>query len=100
MAAPATHVAPRRLTALEVLKVQKGLRTLAEARAETEGPAVLGEIVYAAEEGALAKYPVPLAVNIALKKLREGTWSSPHRMPPDWHLRRALPVPCSAAGRI
>jgi hypothetical protein len=96
----AIRVGPRRLTALEVLKVEKGLRTLAEARAEAPAPGVLGEIVYAAEEGALAKYPVPLAVNIALKKLREGTWASPHRMPPDWHLRRALPVPCSAAGRI
>ncbi len=91
---------PRRLTALEVLKVDKGLRTLAQARAEAPHAGLLGEVVFAAEEGALAKYPVPLALNIALKKIREGTWSSPHRMPPDWGLRRALHVPCSAAGRI
>ena len=91
---------PRRLTALEVLKVEKGLRTLAEARAEAPPAGLLGEVVFAAEEGALAKYPVPLALNIALKKIRDGAWSSPHRMPPDWSLRRALPVPCSAAGRI
>jgi hypothetical protein len=91
---------PRRLTALEVLKVDKGLRTLAQARAEAPPAGLLGEVVFAAEEGALAKYPVPLALNIALKKIREGAWSSPHRMPPDWSLRRALPVPCSAAGRI
>jgi len=91
---------PRRLTALEVIKVEKGLRTLAEARAEPAPATLLGEVVFAAEEGALAKYPVPLAVNIALKKIREGAWSSPHRMPPDWSLRRALPVACSAAGRI
>ena len=91
---------PRRLTALEVLKADKGLRTLAQARAEIAPAGLLGEVVFAAEEGALAKYPVPLALNIALKKIREGSWSSPHRMPPDWSLRRALPVPCSAAGRI
>lgn len=91
---------PRRLTALEVLKVEKGLRTLAEARAEVPAVGLLGEVVFAAEEGALAKYPVPLALNIALKKIREGAWSSPHRMPPDWSLRRALPVPCSAAGQV
>lgn len=102
-AAAAVAVAPsgpRRLTALEVLKVEKGLRTLAEARMEQPSAGLLGEVVFAAEEGALAKYPVPLALNIALKKIREGAWSSPHRMPPDWSLRRALPVPCSAAVRI
>jgi hypothetical protein len=105
-AAPAAGTAatrycgPRRLTALEVIRVEKGLNTLAQARAEAPPAQLLGEVVFAAEEGALAKYPVPLALNIALKKIREGAWSSPHRMPPDWSLRRALPVPCSAAGRI
>jgi hypothetical protein len=101
-AAPATPRAagPRRLTALEVLRVEKGLRTLAEARSEAPPAGLLGEVVFAAEEGALTKYPVPLAVNIALKKIREGVWSSPHRMPPDWSLRRALPGPCSAAGQV
>jgi hypothetical protein len=99
LAAAPVPAAPRRLTALEVLKVEKGLRTLAAARAVETPCALLGEIVYAAEEGALAKFPVPLAVNIALKKVREGGWSSPHRMPPDWALRRALPGTCSAAGR-
>ena len=98
VAPSARHFAPRRLTALEVLRVAKGLRTLANARGEHASRGLLGEIVFAAEEGALAKYPIPLAVNIALKKIREGAWSSPNRMPPDWGLRRALPVPCSAAG--
>lgn len=91
---------PRRLTALDVLKVQKGLRTLAAARGEGPPVALLGEVVFAVEEGALVKFPIPLAVNIALKKIREGAWSSPYRMPPDWSGRRALPVPCTAAGRI
>jgi hypothetical protein len=91
---------PRRLSALDVIRVQKGLQTLAAARAEAPRANLLGEVVFAAEEGALAKYPVPLALNIALKKIREGAWSSPHRMPPDWSLRRALPEACAAAGRI
>ena len=99
-ARPPGRTGPRRLTALEVLKLEKGLRTLAEARAEAPAAGLLGEVVFAAEEGALAKYAVPLALNIALKKIREGAWSSPHRMPPDWSLRRALPETCSAAGRI
>ena len=98
-AVPAT-AGPRRLTAIEVLCVQKGLRTLAAARAETPPAGLLLEVVFAAEEGALARFPVSHAVNIALKKIREGVWSSPHRMPPDWSLRRALPVACSNAGQI
>ncbi len=100
-ATPRLHRAPpRRLTAIEVLKVQNGLRTLAAARAEATSPELLGEIVYATEEGALAKFPVPLALNIALKKVREGAWSSPYRMPSDWCARRALPVTCMAAGQV
>ena len=91
---------PRRLTALEVMQVGKSLRTLAAARAEAPPEGLLVEVVFAAEEGALARFPVPLAVNIALKKIREGVWSSPHRMPPDWSLRRALAVTCGAAGQV
>ena len=91
---------PRRLTPIEVLKADKGLRSLAAARPEAPPAGLLNEVIYAAEEGALKKFPVPLALNIALKKIREGGWSSPHRMPPDWALRRALPETCSAAGRI
>ncbi len=101
-AAPRASVAGasavRRLGALELLRLQKGLRTLATARGEAPPNELIGEIVYAVEEGALARFAVPLALNIALKKVREGLWSAPSRMPPDWSLRRALPGVCSAAG--
>ena len=92
--------ARRRLGALEVMRLRHGIGTLAAARGEPSPSALLGEIVYAVEEGALLKFAVPLALNIALKKVREGLWSSPNRMPPDWGLRRALPELCSAAGGI
>lgn len=91
---------PRRLTPIEVLKADKGLRSLAAARPDAPPAGLLSEVIYAAEEGALKKFPVPLALNIALKKIREGGWTSPNRMPPDWALRRALPETCGAAGRI
>jgi hypothetical protein len=99
-AATTASAAPRRLAALDVVKVQKRLSTLATARTEGVSAQLMGEVIYAIEEGALVKFPIPLAVNIALKKIREGAWSSPHRMPLDWRLRRALPVHCSAAGGI
>jgi hypothetical protein len=90
----------RRLAALDLVKVRNGVRTLERARSEALPANLMTEIVYAVEEGALAKFPVPLAVNIALKKVREGLWSSPNRMPPEWSLRRALPELCSTAGGI
>jgi len=90
----------RRLGALEVMRLRRGIGTLAAARGEPMPGALLGEIVYAVEEGALLKFAVPLALNIALKKVRDGLWSSPNRMPPDWGARRALPEQCSAAGGI
>jgi hypothetical protein len=90
----------RRLAALDLVKVRNGVRTLERARCQTLPASLMTEIVYAVEEGALAKFPVALAVNIALKKVREGLWSSPNRMPPEWSLRRALPELCTTAGGI
>jgi len=40
---------------------------------------------------------MPLVVNIALKKIREGASSRPNRMPPNWAHLAALPETCSAA---
>ena len=90
---------PRRLQALEVVRLQRSLRTLAAAAGTPVNPSQLREVMYAVEEGALTKFPVPLAINIALKKLREGAWSAPHRMPADWGLQRAYPEQCSTAGQ-
>ena len=39
------------------------------------------------------------ALAIACKKIREGAWSTPFRMPVDWSWKRALPELCSAAGQ-
>jgi hypothetical protein len=46
------------------------------------------EIIWAVEEGALVKFEPRMAINIALKKLKEGVWTRPNRMPPNW--RRAV----------
>ena len=62
---------------------------------------VLRQVLWAVEEGALQRFGAAMAVNIALKKIREGAWSRPNRMPPNW--MRALPKsvaqpePCSFA---
>lgn len=84
MAAPAPlarNAGPRRLTMFEVARLRQGIQKCA-------GPAGADEltrqVLWAAEEGALLKFSSTHAINIALKKLREGLWSRPNRMPPNW----------------
>jgi len=91
---------PRRLAALDIVKLQKSLRTLAAAAGTEPNVSLMREVLFAVEEGALVRFPAPLAINVALKKIREGVWSIPHRMPPDWGASRALPESCSTAGGI
>ena len=57
----------------------------------------LREILWSMEEGALNRYQVPLAINTALKLVREGRWTRPNRMPPNWRGSRAAAETCSAA---
>ena len=88
----------RRLSMLELARVRHGLQA---ASGRTDVDELCRQIVWAVEEGALAKFPQRHAVNIALKKVREGAWSRPHRMPPNWALNlsgRSGGAP--AAGRV
>ena len=98
--ASATHAAkgPRRLSVLEIARTRNQVLELVPAPNAQE---VLRQVLWAVEEGALQRFGAAMAVNIALKKIREGAWSRPNRMPPNW--MRALPKsvaqpePCSFA---
>jgi hypothetical protein len=90
---------PRRLSVLELARLRREILKMAPVAG---GPEVLRQVVWAVEQGALQRFTATMAVNIALKKIREGAWSRPHRMPPNWLLRElkassAQPEPCSAA---
>ncbi len=88
------YAKPRRLSPLELARTRKRvLESVPGAQAQE----VLRQVVWAVEEGALRRFEMPLAVNIALKKIREGAWSRPNRMPPNWARIAALPETCSAA---
>lgn len=87
-------IAPRRLSTLAAARLH---RKLSELVAPAEQGTRLREILWSIEEGALRRFDAPLAVNIALKKLREGQWTRPNRMPPNWMRRLASPETCSAA---
>jgi hypothetical protein len=96
--AKAVPSGPRRLSVLDLARAR---RQILNAVPGLDGQEILRQVVWAVEEGALRRFALQLALNIALKKIREGAWSRPNRMPPNWHpaqqLSRAVSEQCSAA---
>jgi hypothetical protein len=90
---PKSLTAPRRLSPLEAARVRKSILQCAPA---ASGQELFRQVLWSMEEGALRRFDPVHAANIALKKIREGMWSRPHRMPPNW-LKAASPETCSAA---
>jgi hypothetical protein len=84
----------RRLSPLEFARVRRGVLEAAGANQASE---ILRQVIWAVEEGALRRFEPPMAINIALKKIRQGVWSRPNRMPPNWTRLDAAPEYCSAA---
>jgi hypothetical protein len=84
---------PRKLSPLEAARLRKRIGEFVTAAAGAE---VFRQVLWSVEEGALRRFDARLAANIALKKIREGAWTRPNRMPPNW-LRSAVPETCSAA---
>jgi len=89
-----SYARARRLSPLELARTRKRVLETVPGNGATE---ILRQVVWAVEEGALRRFEMPLAVNIALKKIREGAWSRPNRMPPNWARLTTLPETCSAA---
>jgi hypothetical protein len=93
------YTAPRRLTVLDLARTRK--RVL-ETVPGSGAPEILRQVIWAVEHGALRRFDMAMALNIALKKIREGAWSKPNRMPPNWlppgrERERAVPEQCSIA---
>lgn len=89
-------------TRLGILQIAELRARIQKAKGEGDGRDVqtlLREVAWSVEEGALSRFEVAHATAIACKKIREGGWSTPFRMPVDWQLRRAQPETCGAAGR-
>lgn len=95
---PSKPVARARLGVLQLAALRARIQ---RAKGETDArdvDALVREVAWSVEEGALARFEPAMALSIACKKIREQVWSTPHRMPGDWRVDRALPEPCSAAG--
>jgi hypothetical protein len=81
----------RKLSAFELARLSRQLQSVSSI---TAAPELMRQIVWSIEAGALKRFEIGHALHIALKKIREGRWTRPHRMPPNWV--RALshaPVP-------
>lgn len=94
---------PRRLSALELARLRRELQRVLQS---TDIDESFRQVVWSVEEGALRRFTTLHAVRIALKKLREGQWTRPNRMPPQWSralsqpervLRPAVTEHCTAA---
>jgi hypothetical protein len=90
---------PRRLSVLELARARKRVLETVPADSAAE---IFRQVIWAVEEGALRRFASTLALNIALKKIRDGAWTKPNRMPPNWlpsatSVKPAVPEHCSAA---
>jgi hypothetical protein len=88
---------PRRLSVFDVARLRHGLQKIGSVQDADE---LTRQVLWSIEAGSLRQFGVMHAVNIALKKIREGQWTRPNRMPPNW-LRKlsdgAQPETCSGA---
>jgi len=69
------------MTVFELARLRRDLQAAVDPAAADDR---LREVVWSIEEGALRRFQSLHAMRIALKKIRDGLWSRPHRMPPNW----------------
>jgi len=79
-AAPAARE-PRKLSVFELARVGREIQAATSSAAV---PELLRQVVWSIEEGSLRRFTPVHAIHIALKKIREGAWTRPNRMPPNW----------------
>jgi hypothetical protein len=81
---PHTGSIPPRAPGLGVSQAATLRGKLISLRGLAASDELLRQIAWSIERGALTKFPVPKAMAIALRKVREDAWTRPHRMPPNW----------------
>lgn len=72
---------PRQLSVFELARLRRDVQA---ATSSTATPELVRQVVWSVEEGALRRFTPQHAVHIALKKIREGAWTRPNRMPANW----------------
>jgi hypothetical protein len=72
---------PRKLSIFELARIKRDIEKLS---AREAAPELMRQVIWSIEEGALQRFGSVHALHIALKKIREGAWTRPNRMPPNW----------------
>jgi hypothetical protein len=91
---PTASAGPRKLNVLELARLRRDLCMISGSERSHE---LLRQVVWAVEQGALARFTPLHAMRIAVKKIREGAWTRPNRMPPNWLIERAQAELCRTA---
>ena len=86
----------RHLTMIEVAQIRQAIQRVTTADCAGE---LTRQVLWSMQQGALRRFTQAHAMHIALKKIRQGQWTRPHRMPPNWaqSLMAAGPGMCTAA---
>jgi hypothetical protein len=79
---------PRKLSVFELARLKRDIQA---ATSSAAAPELMRQVVWSIEEGSLKRFTLVHAIHIALKKIREGAWTRPNRMPPNW--ARAMSAP-------
>lgn len=91
---PAQANGPRRLTVFELARLRRDVQ---QVTGTLDAPEVVRQVTWSIEEGALRRFSWQHALHIALKKIREGAWTRPNRMPPNWAREFAATEQCRTA---
>lgn len=85
----------RKLSDFELARLRRDIQSVTTAAA---APELLRQVVWSIEQGSLQRFSPLHALHIALKKIREGAWTRPNRMPPNWaRVMSAAPETCRRA---
>jgi len=95
-AAPTRKSQPaRKLSLFELSRLRRELQS---ATSTASAPELLRQVVWSIEAGSLRRFETRHALHIALKKIREGLWTRPNRMPPNWARTLSTPSPLETCG--
>lgn len=86
----------RPLTLFEVARLKRDIQ---QATSATEAAELARQVLWSVEEGSLRRFSPLHALHIALKKIRDGAWTRPNRMPPNWSRHPGAPTRPEYCGR-